>query len=166
MSEPTESRAANLAGEYEAAAEKFVRLVDSLSDEQWRRVGRNGPERINDEDEGRTVGVIAHHVALSGSLIMGRIQATLEGRPLPQVDIRAMNATHAAEQSDVTREEVAVLLRRAGAEIAAAVRAIPDEKLDTALETPFGRMSVKERLERVLIGHVKGHQASIEVAVS
>ncbi len=166
MSEHTESRAAHLAAQYEAAGEKFVRLVESLSDEQWRRVGRNGPERINDEDEGRTVGVIAHHVALSGSLIMGRIQTTLEGRPLPQIDIRAMNVTHAAEHGDVTREEVAVLLRQSGAEIAKAVRAIPDERLDTALETPVGLMSVKERLERVLIGHVKGHQASIEAAVS
>ena len=166
MSEPNEPRAAHLAAQYEAAGEKFVRLVESLSDEQWRRVGRNGPERINDEDEGRTVGVIAHHVALSGSLIMGRIQATLEGRPPPQIDIRGMNATHAAEHGDITREEVAVLLRRSGAEIAKAVRAIPDDQLDTALETPFGLMSVKERLERVLVGHVKGHQASIEAAVS
>lgn len=52
------------------------------------------------------------------------------------------------------------------AEIAGAVRAIPDDQLDMVLETPVGPMSVQQRLERVLIGHLKGHQLSIEAAIS
>jgi hypothetical protein len=99
MSQTAQSRAAQIADQFESAQEAFIRLVESLTDEQWGRVGRNGPERLNDEDEGRTVGVIAHHVAMSGPFIIDRIRAMLAGRQMTPVDIHAMNAAHAAEHA-------------------------------------------------------------------
>ena len=166
MSEAGGPRAAQYAALFEAAQQEFIRLVGSLTDEQWRRVGKNYPEQAGDEDEGRRVGVIAHHVAISGPFIMERIQLMLDGRPMPPVDFRISNAKHAEEHADVTREEVLAELRKTEPAIAAAVRAIPDSMLDQPRDTPAGPMSVAMRLERVLVGHLKGHRGSIEAAIS
>jgi hypothetical protein len=46
------------------------------------------------------------------------------------------------------------------------VRAIPDNQLDIQRETPVGPMSAAQRVEKVLIGHMKQHQGSIEAAVN
>jgi hypothetical protein len=165
MSAPQTSRSAGYTAAFEAAQSEFIRLVESLTDEQWREVGRNYPQRLNDEDEQRSVGVIAHHVAVNTPWIMERIEAMLEGRPLQAVDIGLLNARHAAVHGGVTRAEVLQLLREQQPIIAAAVRAVPDEQLDQSRETPAGPMSVAQRLERVLIGHMKQHQGSIEATI-
>ena len=166
MTEAAGPRAAQYAAQFEAAQQEFIRLVESLTDEQWRTVGKNFPQRFGDEDEGRRVGVIAHHAATSGPFIIDRIQRMLDGRPMPQVDFRVSNAKHAEEHADVSRTEVLAELRKTQPEIAAAVRAIPDSELDQSRDTPAGPMSAAMRLERVLIGHLKGHQGSIESAIS
>ncbi len=160
-----DSRSAHLAAQFEAAQDGLVRLVESLTDDQWRLVGKNYPQRINDEDEGRTVGVIAHHVATSAPWIMGRIQSMLDGKPPAPADIGELNTRHAAENTDVTREEVLQVLRESGPRLAAAVRAIPDDQLDQSHDTPAGPMSIAQRVERVLIGHLQMHQGSIETTI-
>jgi hypothetical protein len=161
--------------QFETALEEFIRLIESLTDEQWPRVGRNYPQRLNDEDENRPVGVIAHHVAISTDEIMGRIQAMVDGRPLPPPgssqlrqalqEVASENARHAADHAGVTKEEVLRLLREQQPWIAAALRAIPDDQLDQSSGTPVGPMSVAQRIERVLIGHMRMHQGSIEAAI-
>src|SRR5215467_162641 len=102
MAEKQVSRSARYAADFEAAQEELIRLLESLTDEQWRMVGRNYPQRLNDEDEDRRVGVIAHHVAVTQPWIMGRIEGMLAGRTLPPPDLD--NARHAAEQAGVSRE--------------------------------------------------------------
>ncbi len=159
-------RAEAYARQFEAAQTEFIALVESLTDEQWRRVGRNFPQRVNDEDEHRTVGVIAHHVAINGPWIVDRIEGMLAGRQLSPVDIRTMNARHASEKSAVSRDEVLTLLRESLPDIVERVRSIPDDQLDVTRETPAGPMSVAQRLERVLIGHMKMHQGSIKSAIA
>ena len=168
MSESTTTaRSAEFADRFEAAQDEFIRLIESLDDERWQRVGKNYPQRVNDEDEQRTVGVIAHHVATSGPFILERIQLMAAGTLLPPVgNFRELNARHAAENAGVTRDEVLRVLRETRDPIATAVRGIPDDQLDQQRETPVGPMSVAQRLERVLIGHLKMHQGSIEAAVA
>jgi DinB superfamily len=166
MPDSSDTRSAGLAAQFETVQNDFTRLVESLSEEQWRRTGKNHPRRINDEDEGRPVGVIAHHVASSADWIMNRIQIMLEGRPLPPADFREVNAKHAAQHADVSRDEVVRILRESGPRLAAAVRAIPDDQLDQSRETPAGPMSIAQRLELVLIGHLLSHQGSIEAAIA
>src|SRR6266567_2180291 len=130
MAETKTSRSAALANQFEAAQKSFIRLVESLSEEQWWFQGVNTPGiRLNDEDETRRVGVIAHHVASSQPWIMGRIRAILQ-------------------------------------RIASEVRSIPDPLLDKERHFPTGTMTVEQRIERVLIGHMAAHQASIEVTIS
>ena len=160
------ARSAQLAADYEAAHDDFVRLVESLDDDQWHVAGKNFPQRLNDEDEGRPVGVIAHHVATNGDYIMQRIRTMLAGGPLAPVNQREINAEHARTHTNVTKDEVLRLMQVSRQRIADAVRAIPDNQLDIQRETPAGPMSAAQRVERVLIGHMKQHQGSIEAAIA
>lgn len=160
------TRAARYASEFEAAQDQFIRLVESLSDAQWRMRGQNFPERMNDEDEGRSVGVIADHVAQVEPFIMERIQVMLAGDVPAPVDFRVVNAKHAAAHAGVKQADVVSRLRANQRSIADVVRAIPDSQLDKMRETPVGPMSVAQRLERVLIGHIKAHEGSIKAAIS
>ncbi len=162
----SESRSARYAQEFTRAQDDFIRLVESLDDARWRLTGRNYPKQLNDEDEGRTVGVIAHHVAESQESIMNRIALVVEGRPLPPVDFRGSNARHAREHAGATRGEVLEILRRNRTAIPERIRAVPDDRLDVEFETPAGPLTVAQRIERVLIGHIRMHQGSIEAAIS
>jgi hypothetical protein len=165
VANPTHVRSEQYAHQFEAAQDEFIRLVESLNDEQWHLMGQNFPQRVNDEDEGRPVGVIAHHVATNGDYITERIQTMLAGGPLAPVNIRAVNAEHARSHAGVTKDDVLRLLRASKGRIANAVRSIPDDQLDIQRSTPAGPMSAAERVEKVLIGHMKQHQGSIEGAI-
>ena len=168
MAKTEASRSQLLADQFEAAQEGFIRVLESLTADQWRMRGKNTPGlRINDEDEARPLGVIAHHVAVNQEVIMGRIQAVLHDEPTPPVDFKQMNARHAFEYADTTKAEVVALMRDSGRQITKDLRSIPDEKLDKARELPSGgTMTVQQRIERVLIGHIQGHQGSIEATIA
>jgi hypothetical protein len=166
MPEAATTRAAQYAEQFEAAQDDFIRVIESLTDQQWHLIGKNYPQRINEEDEGRPVGVIAHHVAINGDFIIGRIQGMLAGLPLTPVDFKAANHQHAEKNATVTKSEVLRTLRESKPRLAAAVRAIPDSQLDQLRDTPVGPMSAAQRIERVLIGHMKQHQGSIEAAIA
>jgi DinB superfamily len=166
VTDAVDSRSARLASQFEAAHEAFTRLVESVTDERWMMIGSNHPKRINDEDEGRSVGVIAHHAAISGDTIMKRIQIALERRPLPPIDVRVANARHSVEHAQVSQEEVLRILRESGPRLTAALRAIPDEELDEPRDTPVGPMSIAQRVEMVLIGHLQQHKGSIEATIA
>lgn len=167
MSRMSESkRAAKYADDYVTAHQKFIELVESLSDEQWRAIGKNYPDRINEEDENRPVGIIALHVGDGEVFIIQRIEHMLEGTPLRPVDFRDKNAKQAADHAGVTRDEVLEMLRANHESIPPRVRAIPDEELDVEHETPVGVATIAQRLERVLIGHMQMHKGSIEAAIN
>ena len=167
MSETSTSRSESLADQFETSLGNFVRVIESLSSDQWRMRGRNTPGmRINDEDEARPLGVIAHHVAVNLNVIMGRIQSVIHDQATAPVDFKQVNARHANEYADTTKAEVLSLLRTSGDQIAKDLRSIPNEKLDIAKELPSGRMTVEQRIERVLIGHIQGHQGSIEATIA
>lgn len=124
-------------------------------------MGKNFPARINDVDESRSVGVIAHHVADTEQFLIDRIYSMLEEKPMPPVDFTEVNATHAIQKSGATRDKVVALLRANEDRIAPRVRAISDDGLDVERQTPVGPATVAQRLERVLVGHIKMHQGSI-----
>ena len=166
MAETKTLRSAALADQFEAAQKRFIKLVESISEEQWWFQGVNTPGiRLNDEDEVRRVGVIAHHVASTQPWIMGRIRAIIEDKPTPMVDFKVLNAEHASKHADATKAEVLDLLRENLRRITSEVRAIPDEMLDKERQFPTGTMTVEQRIERVLIGHMASHQTSIEATI-
>jgi hypothetical protein len=97
---------------------------------------------------------------------MCRIKAIIEDKPTPPVDFKQINAHHASEHAHATRAEVLTLLRESKPRIANEVRAIRDHELDKERQLPSGTMTVQQRIERVLIGHMQSHQASIEATIS
>jgi hypothetical protein len=167
MTETQASRGESLADQFEAVHERFVKVVEALTTDQWRMRGKNTPgQRINDEDEARPVGVIAHHVAVNEKVIMGRIQAFLNDTPNPPLNIKENNARHAFEFADTTKGQVLTVLQESGRQIAEDLRRISDEMLDKTQDLPSGKMTVQQRIERVLIGHITGHQGSIEATIA
>ena len=85
--------------------------------------------------DGRSVGVVVHHVASVFPTEIHLAQVLASGKAVTGVtvaDIHAMNAAHAVDNVGVTREEALGLLERNGAAAAVAIRAMSDEQLDRA----------------------------------
>jgi uncharacterized damage-inducible protein DinB len=153
-------RAQALAERFERANEELATLIEGCSDAQWKATCKG---------EGWSVGVTAHHVAFDQDHIVRWFQAIATGQPLPppaEGGLDAANARHAAQYASCTKEETLALLRSGGAAAARAVRELTDEQLDRAPTTP-GRPSwtAGEVVERILIGHVYSHMASMRAAI-
>ena len=92
------ARADNLADRLEKGARALATFANTLTNAQWRtRVPRDG----------RTIGVIVHHVASVYPLEIELAQTLAVGQPITGVtteDVDAMNARHAKEHSAVTKE--------------------------------------------------------------
>lgn len=119
-------RSAALAERLERGAQALAALAETLTDAEWRR-------RI--PHDGRGIGVVVHHVASMYPLEIGAAQALAGGAAITGMtmdDIHALNAKHATEHADVSKEEALALLRANSATAAAAVRAFTDEQLDRA----------------------------------
>jgi hypothetical protein len=119
-------RANALAERLEEGARRLIAFATNLTDAEWR---------TRTPKDGRTIGVIVHHVATVYPLEIQLAQTVAEGLPITGVTMEAineMNAGHAAENSGVTKEETLELLRRNSAAAAAAIRALSDEELSEA----------------------------------
>jgi hypothetical protein len=120
------TRAEALAQRVEEGAAQLAAFAKSLSDDQWRTVVR---------PDGRTVGVIVHHVAhmypievqLAGELAAGRTIAGVTWEAVAEI-----NAKHAEAYADVSRTESLAYLERQSRAAADAVRQFTDEELDRA----------------------------------
>ena len=85
--------------------------------------------------DGRTVGVVVHHVASVYPLEIQLAQTLAAGKPVTGVTwdvVHAMNAGHAGEYSAVTKEAALDLIGRNSAAAAAAIRALSDHELSRA----------------------------------
>jgi hypothetical protein len=123
-------RAAALADRIEEGAALLAEFAEGLSDEEWRTPAS--------ETDRRTVGVIVHHVASMYPIEIEAARAIASGNAVTDVTwevVAALNAKHAEEQAEVTKETALELLRRNSREAADAVRAFADEELDSA--APF-----------------------------
>ena len=119
-------RANALAARLEQGARELIAFATSLTDAEWR---------ARTPKDGRTMGVIVHHVATVYPLEIQLAQTVAEGTPVTGVTMDAineMNAQHATENSAVTKEETLDLLRRNSAAAAVAIRALSDEQLGEA----------------------------------
>jgi DinB superfamily len=119
-------RADNLADRIEQGAAALAGYAEGLSDAQWQRPV---------PPDGRTVGVIVHHVATVYPLEIQLAQTLASGKPITGVTwagIADMNAHHARDHGAIGKSETLELLRRNSRAAAAAVRALADEDLDRA----------------------------------
>jgi uncharacterized damage-inducible protein DinB len=115
-----------LADRLERGSRALADFASSLTDEEWRT-------RI--PHDGRTVGIVVHHVASVYPIEIGLAQTIAEGKPVAGVTsevIDQMNARHAEQNRDVTKEEALALLRRNSSAAAEAIRNLTEDDLDRA----------------------------------
>jgi len=122
----TSQQAQALADRLEAGARALAAFAATLTDAEWRTPVPH---------DGRTVGVVVHHVASVYPVEIELAQVLAGGKPVTGVvmdDIHAMNAKHAAEHAAVTKAAALELLRANSTVAAAAIRALSDEQLTNA----------------------------------
>jgi hypothetical protein len=160
------SSANELADRLRRRYDAFAEYLSTLGPEQWgARCGNHPTIRVGDEDEGRQVGTVAHHVAVALPRQLGFLRAIVSGSEIPRPS-HAVNAEHARANPDPDQTETISLLRRNSAEVADIVRALSDEELARSGQTFFGELSASQAVERVLIGHVDWHEDSIKATLS
>lgn len=122
-------RADDLAARIEQGARELAAYVEELTEEEWRRPVLDG----------RSVGVVVHHVASVYPVEMQLAKAIATGNSVEDITwgaVDKMNAEHALEFAGVSKEDTLDLLQLNSAIAAAAVREFSDEGLDRA--APFG----------------------------
>ena len=126
-SQTTVSKKANsLAERITQGANSLAIFAEGLSDSDWQMpvVG-----------DGRTVGVVVHHVASTYPLEIELAQVLASGKPITEATMEVvdqMNADHAREYASVSKHETLELLQRNSNFAADSVRAFTDEDLENS----------------------------------
>ena len=123
LSSVSHQQANALADRLEEGARALAVFATRLTDAEWQ---------MRVPDDGRSVGVVVHHVASVYPIEVQLAQTIAGGKPVTGVvmdDIHAMNATHAAENAAVTKAVALDLLHANSKAAAAAIRALTDEQL-------------------------------------
>ena len=156
-------RAESLAHRIEEGAAGLAAFAEGLSDTEWRRSGGGR--------DGRSVGVLVHHVASVYPIEIDLARAIASGKAVTDVTWEAvaeMNAKHASDHADVTKATALELLRRNSRQAAEAVRAFTDDELDRA--APFSLsagapVTAQFVVEDHALRHSWHHLASIRAAL-
>jgi hypothetical protein len=161
---PATSRRANaLAERLEQGASALEAVASALTDTEWRT-------RI--PGDGRTIGVVVHHVATMYPLEIQLAQALAAGKPITDVTwdvVNELNARHAREHAAVTTKAAVDLLRRNSAAAADAIRALGDEDLDRAAAVSLNAdapLTCQFFLEDHAVRHSYHHLARIRAALA
>lgn len=120
------SRANALADRLILGAMKLAKFTDGLSDSEWNKTVLG---------DGRTIGVVVHHVASVYPAEVELAQILGNGNSITAVTKEAidkMNAEHALENKQVDRQKTLDLLRTNSENAANAIREFTDEKLDNS----------------------------------
>ncbi len=157
------TRSEALATRVEQGAHALAAFAERLSDTEWQTVCA---------DDGRTVGVLAHHVAsalIPETEIVKQLAAgtALTGVTWPMVD--QGNAEHASTHASRSQGEAAELLRRNSAIAAAAIRGLRDEQLDLAAPNSLhagAPVTTQFWIENHPLAHAHRHLASMQAALS
>ena len=123
-------RAQALADRIEEGAAALAAFAEGISEAEWQ-VAVSGTDS-------RSIGVIVHHVASVYPVEIDLARAIASGKAVTDVTwevVADLNAQHARQQGEVTKDAALELLRRNSREAADAVRAFTDDELDSA--APF-----------------------------
>ena len=156
------NRAELLAQRIEEGAAALADFARGLSALEWRTVVR---------PDGRTVGVIVHHVASVYPIEVHLATLVANGNAVTDVTwdaVAEMNGKHAAENANVGKDETLDLLIRNSKAAADAVRAFRDEQLDCA--APFSLnagapLTAQFVIEDHALRHSWHHLAKIKIAL-
>ena len=159
----TQWRSNALAERLEYGARALDIVAGALTQAEWET-------RI--PKDGRTVGVVVHHVASMYPLEIQLAQLLAEGKPITGVTwdaVHALNAEHAADNTDVSQEAALALLRRNSAAAADAIRALSDEELDRAAAVSLNAdapLTCQFFLEDHAVRHSYHHLARIRATLA
>lgn len=164
LTEPAGARArsARLADRLEAGAQALLDFVLPLSDDQWR---------VAVPGDGRRVGVIVHHVASVYPLEIRLAQMVAAGTPIVGVTsdtVHEMNAAHAVEHREVSKDAALALLAENSAAAAKAIRALSGEDLDAAAPVSLyagAELTCQFVLEDHAVRHSYHHLARLRAAL-
>jgi hypothetical protein len=152
-------RSEALAERLEVGALALAQFARGLTNEQWQT-------RV--PHDGRTIGVIVHHVATMYPLEIRLALLLSGGQPVTGVtwdDVARLNAAHAMEFANVTREAALELLDRNSRSAAAAIRALSDAELDRAAPISLNAdapLTCQFMLEDHAVRHSYHHLAKIK----
>jgi hypothetical protein len=121
------TRGEQLATRIEDGAAALAAFAEGLTDLQWRTVVPR---------DGRTMGVLVHHVASMYPIEMDVIYLALKGEPIMDVTwekVAAINAAHARANPVPDRAVALALLQRNAREAAQGVRILTGEELSRAV---------------------------------
>ncbi|HET7023630.1 MAG TPA: DinB family protein [Gemmatimonadales bacterium] len=156
------TRAGALARRIEEGAATLGALAQSLSDAEWRATV---------PPDGRTVGVIVHHVASMYPVEVDLARTLASGKPVAGLtwsDIAKVNATHAHDHAPADRQETVALLGRNAKAAADAVRTLSDQELDQAAPVSLNAdapLTAQFFIEGHALSHSWHHLAKIRAAL-
>ena len=119
-------RANNLADKILQGANALISFAENLTPEEW-----NTPV----DGDGRTIGVVVHHVASMYPMEVELAQMLAASKPIEGATMAVVdkiNADHAAKFKDVGKQESIDLLRKNSEQAAESVRTFTDEELDNS----------------------------------
>lgn len=156
-------RADALATRLERGAQALAAFARSLSDSQWQ---------MRLPGDGRTIGVVVHHVASVYPVEIQLAQKLAHGDTIAGVTwavVHAMNAAHARANSAVTKQAALDLLDSHSRAAAAAIRALSDDALAHAAPVSLygdAPLTCQFMLEDHAVRHSYHHLARLRAAVS
>lgn len=158
-------RSDQLARRLEAGALALAEYAASLNAEEWH---------LPLPHDGRTVGVVVHHVARMYPLEIQLAQSLAAGNAISGLtwnDVHKVNAQHAKEFEAVDQASAIAALHAAARLAAAAVRALTDEELDTAAPVSLNadapltcQFFIEDHALRHSYHHLAGIRATVEAS--
>ena len=158
------TRTEQLASRLEQGANTLAEFAERLSEAQWR---------TQIPGDGRSIGVVVHHVASVYPIELDLARTVASGKPIVGLTyedaIKKMNAKHAADNARAATKDTLELLRRNSAAAAAALRAFSDAELDRAAPVSLSSdapLTAQFVLEDHAVRHSYHHLAKIRAAVA
>lgn len=155
-------KAKELVERFNGVSNELISLVEKCSDEDWKKV-------VSAEEW--TVGVVTRHVAEAHfGMLLDFAKNIVAGNALPEVNmgqIDQLNAKHAQDHTNCTKEEVLPMLRKNVSSIAEFVNGLNDEDLDkTAHFSLAGRDINTKQMIKIIINGGTEHLTNIKATVS
>jgi len=154
-------RAEKLAAQFEQLNQELIKTIEGCSDAQWQATCK---------EESWPVAVTAHHIAGGYSPITGLIRAMSAGAEFPSLSmemIDGLNAQHAQQYANVSRDETIQALRGGGSDAAAAIRSLTDDQLNNTAVILAGdpASTTEQAVQALFIDSTAGHLNSIRAAI-
>jgi uncharacterized damage-inducible protein DinB len=148
--EERSGRAAALAERLRQAAARLVAVIEPIDDEGWQRVPEPGVWSIGKD---------AEHVVEASVYHQWIVRLTIGDK----VSSRRPALERLSMTSDLSQREAAELICQRTEDGARLLIDLTDEQLDLPTRPPrANRQVLAETIDRVLIGHLDTHRASIE----